>query len=249
MKLNTGFFDLKGTVMKKDCLLLSIVLFCSAFTAAESVEQPHIAVYGTAEIKVVPNEMVWSLNVSSKEKELPAVAQKQLATVKQVLDFLKGLKIDEAKLQTSRMQFGEDWKTVNRERVKVGYSASTSIGFTISDFDLYQKIWFGLSAIDGVSIQGMQYAHSDRIKYQNESRKKAVLAAREKAAALAATLGSQIAEPLKIEETSEPSIGMPRYLSNTASFEGADYKTEDILAPGTISINTRVRVVFKLKNP
>lgn len=237
--------------MKKQGLLLIVVLFCSTFAVAELLEQPHISVYGTAEIKVIPNEMIWSLSVSTKDKELSAVAKKHTDAVKQSLDFLKGLGIDKKKLQTSRMQFGEDWRTVNRERVKAGYHASTSISFSISDFELYQKIWFGLSAMDGVSIQNTQYAHSDRIKYQNESRQKAVLAAREKAASLAATLGSQIAEPLKVEEISEPSIGRSRHLSNTVNFDsgmGADYTTGDVLALGTISINTRVRIVFELKN-
>jgi uncharacterized protein YggE len=234
-------------------ILLAALVICPVSAIAnKDIEQPHVSVYGAAEIKVVPNEMVWSLNVTTKDKILTAVAQKQMDAVKHVLDFLKELGIEEKKLQTSQMRFGENWKTVDRERVRDGYYATTSVSFTISDFDLYQKIWFGLSGIDSVSIENTSYTHSDRIRYQNESRQKAVLAAREKAIALAATLGSGIAEPLIIEEVSEPTIGTGLFLNNTVNFEStmaADYTTDDILALGTISINTRVRVVFKLKNP
>ena len=165
-----------------------------------------------------------------------------------VFGFLKSLKIKENKLQTSRMQYGEDWKTVNRERVKVGYHASTSIGFTISDFDLYQKIWFGLAEIDGVSIQNTQYAHSDRIRYQNESREQAVLVAREKAVNLAKVLKSQVTEPLKIEEVSQySSISNSNFASNSISDISQGTSTSG-LALGQISISTKVKIVFKLKN-
>lgn len=239
--------------MKKQMVLLTAVVFVAGLAAAESIEQPQISVYGTAEIKVVPNEMVWSLNVGTKDKVLTAVATKQVDAVKQVLDLLKELGIDEKKLQTSQMQFGENWKTLDRERVRDGYSASTSVSFTISDFSLYQKIWFGLAGIESVSIQSTTYTHSDRIRYQNESRQQALLAAREKAMAMASTLGSQIAAPLSIEEVSEPTIATGRNLiSNSSNFEsamGASFAAGDILALGTISVNTRVRVVFMLKNP
>ncbi|MHC4928042.1 MAG: SIMPL domain-containing protein [Planctomycetota bacterium] len=112
--------------MKKHVLLLTAALICSAFAFAEDLEldTPHVAVYGTAEIKVTPNEMIWSVHVKTENKELPAVAASHTATVKQVLEFLKSLKIKEEKIQTSSMQFGENWKNVNRERVKVGYVAS-----------------------------------------------------------------------------------------------------------------------------
>jgi len=239
--------------MNKQMVLLTAVVCVAGLAAAEALEQPQVSVYGTAEIKVVPNEMVWSLNVGTKDTALPAVAKKQVDAVKQVLDLLKELGIEEKKLQTSQMQFGENWKTVDRERVRDGYSASTSVSFTISDFDLYQKIWFGLAEIESVSIGGTSYTHSDRIRYQNESRQQALLAAREKAIAMAATLGSQIAEPLSIEEVSEPTIAPIRMnRSNSSNFEsamGGSYASGDMLALGTISVSTRVRVVFKLKNP
>jgi uncharacterized protein YggE len=235
--------------MNKQIILLAVVVFCCGFAGAETLEPPHISVYGTAEIKVTPNEMVWSVIVTTKDKQLAVVAKDHAATVKKVLGFLKSLKIKAKKLQTSAMHYGEDWKNINRERVKVGYFASTSIGFTISDFDLYQKIWFGLAVIDGVSIQNTQYAHSDRIRYQNESRQQAVLVAREKAVNLAKVLGEQVTEPLKIEEvTQQASISYSNFASNSISDFSQGTSTSG-LALGQISISTKVRIVFKLKNP
>lgn len=238
--------------MNKKMILLTAIVIFSGFVTAEEITQPQISVYGTAEIKVVPNEMVWSLNVNTKDKDLVAVSRKQMFAVEQALGFLKEMDIEQEKLQTSQMRFGENWKTVNNERVQDGYYASTNISFVISDFELYQQIWFGLAAIKNVTIESTSYTHSDRIKYQNESRQKAVLVAREKAIALAATLGSGIAEPLAIEEMASQVYAGSNMISNSVNYDStvsADVASGDVLALGTISINTRVRVVFKLKNP
>ena len=195
--------------------------------------------------------MIWSVNVNTKNESLQVTAQQHAENVQKVLTFLKGLKIDEDKLQTSRMQFGENWKTVNREHVKVGYYASTDITFTISDFDLYQKIWFGLAEIKEVSIQSTRYAHSDRIKYQDESRLKAAQAAKEKAQALANTLGRKISFALKIEETAAPQIYNANFLSNSISNDMESFReggSGATLALGQLTISTSVKVTFKLVN-
>lgn len=235
--------------MMKKITLCAAVLCCSVFTAAETFEQPRITVYGTAEVKVTPNEMIWSVNVKNESDTLPTVAANHTATVAKVLDFLKSLKIDADKLQTSRMHFGENWKYINRENVKVGYYASTDISFTISDLDLYQKLWFALAGFEGVSIQSIQYDHSDRIRLQNESRQKALLAAKEKADSLAKTLGSQIGEPLSIEEISPQTFPQPLYANKAMQSDMGSGASDQALALGQISISTKVLVVFKLKNP
>ena len=138
--------------MAKYAFFVTTALLCTGLTAGQVLDDPHIVVYGTAEIHVAPNEMNWSLSVRNEAKELPATASAHAATVKKVLEFLKNHKINEQKLQTSQMQFGENWKYIDRENVKIGYYASTSISFTIHDFDLYEPLWFGLAGIEGVSI-------------------------------------------------------------------------------------------------
>lgn len=230
-------------------ILTAALLVCAAAVSAQTLQPPHISVFGTADINVAPNEMNWMLLVRNEGKELAPTASEHARTVARVLDLLKSLNIDQQKLQTSNMQFGERYEYQERQNVKVGYYASTNIGFTIRDLDLYQKLWFGLSEISQVSIQNVSYGHSDRIRLQNESRQKALLAAREKAETLARTLGTAIDEPLQIEEIPSETPPVPYGLmASNARMEFDGGSQPQVLQPGQITITTQVRVTFKLQN-
>lgn len=111
------------------------LLVCAAAVSAQTLQPPHISVFGTADINVAPNEMNWILLVRNEGKELAPTASEHARTVARVLDLLKSLNIDQQKLQTSNMQFGERYEYQERQNVKVGYYASTNIGFTIKDLD------------------------------------------------------------------------------------------------------------------
>ena len=95
-------------------------------------------------------------------------------------------------------------------------------------------------------MQQVTYDHTKRIDYQNETRQKAVLAAREMAATLAAALGSEIGEPLMLEEELSVSEGWQRnranmVLNNLRSMDEAMGASTEALAPGTIPITMRVK--------
>jgi uncharacterized protein YggE len=163
------------------------------------------------------------------------------------------------------MALGENNKTVynqvtrNSETVRDGFIASTQIQFILADFSKYASIWMGIAGIDGVRVNSVYLENSDRIKYQNEARAKAVLAAKDKAKAIADTLGVNITRPLSIEEDISISEGYRRLLaetgspvygvaSNNVSFENVSSSTIDqSVAPGSIPIRSRVKATFGLQ--
>ena len=229
--------------------LLSLT-FTAALPAADD-KLPGVTVYGTATVKVTPDLMVWNLTVYNRGLKLPAVAEQHATLVQQTLSFLKQRGIKDSELQTSQMEFGENWEYRNQSRVKEGYVAATRIPFRSADLAAYKPLWLGLAEISGVTVEGVSYDHSKRIDYQNETRRNAVLAAKEKAAALAKALGAEIAEPLRIEEdlsvneawrAQDNRISAGNYIEERGT-GGAD---QESLAPGTIPIRTRVQVTFRL---
>jgi uncharacterized protein len=220
----------------------------TVLSAAEN-ELPGVTVFGTATTQVTPDRMVWNIIVYNRGPKLPSVAEQQAKLVQQVLSFLKQHGVKDSDLQTSQMEFGENWEYKNQSRVKEGYFASTQISFRTSDLAAYKPLWLGLAEVPGVTVEGVYYDHSKRIAYQNESRQKAVLAAKEKAAALAKTLGSEIAEPVRIEEDLSVNnvwSASQSVSSNSSVNAGERGAEQEALAPGTIPIRTRVKVTFRL---
>lgn len=229
--------------MRTHIIALLGILTWTAPVLADVLDLPHITVDGRAKTEVVPDQMRWYLTVEKTGRELPTVADEHTKAVQQVLDFLRDTGIQEADVQTTRMEFGENLVYRNETSVKEGYRASTDVCFQTLDLKKYRTLWIGLAQLPGVSVDGIYYDHSKRIEYQNETRRKALLAARDKAKDLARTLGSDIAEPLMIEEDSWEYGGTVNY------FQGPDRRESDDdegLALGKIAIRMKVRVTFRL---
>lgn len=233
--------------------ILAIALLLAVSEArSEEIDAPHIAVYGTATIQATPNQMKWLLNVRNINPTSAGVAEVHGVTVAKVLDFLKLNKIAEETIQTSRMQLSENsiWNPSIQKSVQDGYAASTDVQFTLVEFAGYSSIWMGLSTISGVRVTNVLLDHSDRIKFQNEARAQAVLAARDKAKAIAGTLGAKIGQPLIVEEDLSATEGYQLQTTNillnsevrlSGSSAGGDQ-----VAPGTIPIRARVKATFRL---
>ncbi len=231
----------------KKIVTLSLILFLFHYNSyAGDIDLPHITVFGTATTKVTPDQISWYLTIKNKGSVLNDVAEKHTKIVEEVLHFLKGKKVPIENTQTADMEFKENWEYKNNTRVKEGYFASTSIYFKINDLKKYKPLWIGLSKIKNVSVDGVNYDHSKRIEYQNETRKKALLVAKEKAVTLAKTIGSEIGKPLLIEDmTIQKSRNINRY-SNIAITAQDDPIEGDSIAPGKIPIRMRVKLAFQL---
>ncbi|HIK96960.1 MAG TPA: DUF541 domain-containing protein, partial [Gammaproteobacteria bacterium] len=184
----------------KATLLLSTLIFTVLVSSAAD-NPPHVTVYGTATTSVAIDQMDWKIRISNKEPGLEEVAKVHSSTVQSVLDFLMENDLPEHCIQTSGMEFGEHFVSSKlKGRVRDGYQASSSINFKVTDLSKYKDLWSGISRMKNVSLNGITYNNSNRITHQNETRQKALLAAKEKAETLAIPLASEIGKPLFIEE-------------------------------------------------
>jgi uncharacterized protein len=237
--------------MYKTMVAMTGILLLGAAVHADEIQLPHVTVYGTATTEVIPDRMIWTVSVTTIGPSVAEIAGQHVQAVSQVLAFLKGAKVAENEIQSTNMQLGEHQVYKDNSWVKEGYRASTALSFKASNFDAYKDLWLGLVAINGVSIDGVYYDHSQRITLQNETRLKAVVAAKEKAVSLAKALGSEAGEPLLIEEDpSSQQSGRPtNYLACMTSVAGAGSSSDDsatVVAPGQIQIQSRIKVAFRL---
>ena len=227
----------------KVTLLLSTLMFTVLVSSAAD-NPPHVTVYGTATTSVAIDQMDWKIRISNKEPGLEEVAKAHSSTVQSVLDFLMENDLPEHCIQTSGMEFGEHFVSSKlKGRVRDGYQASSSINFKVTDLSKYKDLWSGISRMKNVSLNGITYNNSKRIKHQNETRKKALLAAKEKAETLAITLDSEIGKPLFIEEER---FGYSRNNFNNVYATNEQAVINDAFAPGQIPITVQIKASFLL---
>lgn len=229
--------------MKKTILFISFLLFACNAAIASDLETPQITVYGTAITKVTPDTMKWNMSVFDYDADIQNVAEKHSKTVSNLLAFLRRENINAKEIQTNDIQFGEHTVTKDGNKVKEGYYARTDVTFIITDFQKYSALWLGLTKSPQYTISGIHYDHSQRIIHQNETRQKALLAAKEKATALAKTLGMELGPPLLIEEQKHS-----YNRGNLLTIEEYSDVSSTGFSPGKIDIKENMKVIFKLKS-
>lgn len=236
-------------------LILVPLLFVSlaSLVRADDLATPHITVSGTAVTEATPDKLVWSLELKNTGPDLAKVAEKHAALSASVLKTIKEFGVADKDVQTSQMEFGENMVYRTRSYVKEGYLATTSVSFKLSDLAKYNEVWLRLAGISNLSVKGVSYDISKRIELQKETRQKALIAAKEKAGVMAATLDAKIGDVLSVAEDLQATEGWGRSGSNLSInnvaqpvFGAADAENGTNLAPGTIPIRIRVIVTFKL---
>lgn len=236
--------------MKNTFTLFALLLGSTAIWAGE-LDVPHVSVFGTAVIEVVPDEMHWTLSVKTQGPEIASVAETHDRKVARVITFLKDRSIEEKEIQTSRITLAENWVYRDRNRILDGYIATTTVVFKSKNLNQYRDLWVGVANLKDVSVNSVAFDTSERIKHQNNSRLQAVRAAKEKAVALASALDSNVGKPLVIDEVMAPSVdysGRSGLASNRMAFAESAKVAPDAssISPGTISVRTRVNVKFQI---
>ncbi len=254
-------FRLRSGMKFTRALLLSAVV-AGALGLAGCVEVAHdktpqprtISVAGTATVKVVPDELRWSVGVGSKG-QTPAIAKSDHdVALKAALAYLKGIDHGMKDLQSSGISVQQDlWPMPNGQRNPMPYSCFTDVSFTLTDFDNYSNIADALSKIDGVQITSTTYASSKEIETRHNALNQALQNAREKASRLAETAGCTLGQPLQISEagaqvqlTYAASNSAYPPAGNSVVPDGANSASSTGLVAGQIEITASVNATYEL---
>jgi uncharacterized protein YggE len=225
------------------CLLTSAATDASADTDnAPPVRK--VTVIGTCIIKVVPDEMLWSIQVSINDATLAKAKARHDASLDDALKYLKSLGDGLKDLQTGGIRFERNLYPGNdAEARKNPFSCSTQVTFTLTDFEKYGPICDALAKLDGAQLLSVGYATSKEAETRREALKRALLDAHDKAGDLATTASMSIDKPLSIEEQEAYNVRPDRM--NSIAPGGASYGTPDAVA-GQIEITAKVIATYDL---
>ena len=222
------------------------ICLTSAALAQQQREPPLITVTGDAEVRVVPDEVVFDLTVQTLIRDLRLAKTQTDERLKKTLELTRKYKIAPADVQTDYVKLEPRYRGNDETRTLVGYSVRKDLVFTLRDASQAEELLSEVIEAGNTRINSISFRSSQLRKHRDQARSLAIKAAQEKATALAAEIGQKIGKAYSIEEES-PNVRGGMMTQNTFAVDGAEASaSEGTLALGQIKVNARVTVRFFL---
>lgn len=232
---------------------LALLLLASSAALADDNDAPRlVTVTGEAEVRVVPDEVVYDLTVQTVDKNLRAARAQTDERVRRLVELTRRYGVAERDLQTDYIRVEPRYRGNDESRLFLGYAVRKDLLFTLRDVSkaealLSEVIESGITSVNGVSFRTSQLR-----RHRDQARAEAIRAAREKAAALAGEIGQKIGRAYSIqEETPTGRPQMQNFSTNSFIIERGDSDgaadSAGTLALGQIRISARVTVRFELE--
>lgn len=249
--------------MIKNLLLISLFSLFVFSAKAQMVDVdnlPTITTTGTAEVRVVPNEAIFTLEVEKIDKDLQIAQKQNDDTVSQIINLAKTFGIQPRDVKTDFYEYEQRFTYTGKnedKRVFLGYAVSKTVIVRLGDMSKFEDFFreiikAGVSKVEDVDLQT-----TDIRKHKDEARAMAMKAAREKAAAMTKEIGQTIGKAVRISEgvfsdnTFRTGIlNANNSVANNTSGESysasLSANENTTFSPGTISVKAEVTVSFLL---
>jgi uncharacterized protein YggE len=236
-------------IIRISCVISFCVLLLTALSFAECYPPTRlITVTGNSEVKVTPDEIIFSFAASNLETDLNLAKDKTTTVIKSVLDFAKKLGIEQKNIQTDHINITPRYENYYKKSSFLGYACTENVTVVLKDISKFEELLTGVLRLGVTNVNGIQFRTTQLRKYRDEARKLAIKAAKEKAEAMSAELGQKIGRTYSIKE-----YGSDRWGGSNAQVQMArgsaegDSEGSSFLAPGQISVNADVEVSFELE--
>jgi len=233
-------------------LRTALVAIClaSAAAAQQRAELPLVTVTGEAEVRAVPDEVVFDVTVRSINRDLKIAKAQTDERLRTLVELARRYKVAPEDMQTDYIGLEPRYRGGNETRTFLGYSVRKDLVFTLRDMTQAENLLSEVMTSGITSINSINFRTSQLRKYRDQARSLAIRAAREKAVALTAEIGQKIGKAYSIEEEA-PARGpasQNSFMTNASTVSGGDSaETEGTLQPGQIVVNARVTVRFILE--
>ncbi len=237
----------------KNLMLIGVLsLFIFGCAPAQEIqivqaEERSIYVVGTGEVKVLPDMAEVVLRIYTSDKEIDVAREKNEAATQKVLEALKTHNIDEKDIRL-------DYPDINSSKLDNSqfvyqYDITNNIWVTVHDLKKLESI-ISDSLEAGVNqVSGIYFRVIELEIHQEEARKLALEAAKEKAAIMAGQLGQEVGEPLLIDENRQDGFSSSSLFTLPYTDYNNNYSLNQVntVVFGEITIRVSVNVKFGLK--
>jgi len=245
-------------MIKKILLVFAIALSAGAVFAQDAKDRALITVSGQAEVRVPPDEVVFTLEVESIDKDVLAAKKKTDDSVKAVFAIAKENHVAADDVQTSYISVEPKYNVDELDyearrgvkRIFVGYAVSKTIAIRLRDIPRFDSMLSDVLKAGVTKLSNVAFRDSQIRKHKDQARAMAIKAAQEKAILLARQIGQTVGPAYSITEDGGSRFDNNNMVQNATSVISGDLsasESESALAPGLISVSARVTVSFRLQ--
>lgn len=223
--------------------MLAICLCPLTAVAVDSVGPRLITVSGDAEVKVIPDEVVFTIGVDTSSLDLAAAKKLNDERIRRILAITREYGINPKDVQTDYMSIQPRY---NKEGKLDLYYVRKSVMIILKDISKFESLMEDFVKAGGNYVPGIQFRTNELKKHREVARGMAIRAAKDKAQKLAAELGQRLGRPYTIKEEASYGGRMLNFSQNVS--RAAEQDTSDsVIAPGSISVTAKVMVSFELE--
>lgn len=253
MKLKTRLLLPLGAVLTAAAVFTSGCTGLATPAAAQTPEQPRsgITVVGEGQVAVKPDVAYITLGVQTTGATAQAAMQENANRMTQVIDRIRALGIPDQDIQTSSVdlwpvysdQSGRPEPMLQQEDTPriTGYRASNNVRITISDVSQAGTILDGVVDVGANTISGIQFSVKDDSQAKQQALAQAITQARQKADAIAQSLGVSITSVSLVQEEFSGGIVAPRMAMAQDAAAGTPIMT------GELEVTARVQVTYSFQ--
>ena len=250
------------------CLAVLFVSFTGVLAQAQTPPKPpSIDVIGTADIVLAPDVVVFTLDVTKRNKDMNIAKREADAALTKIIEVTRNFGVKPENVKTDyisvdmRYQFVRDPK--NRiydedgdetgTKTFLGYDVSTTVIVRLTDITRFQDFFAEVMKTGLTEVDSVKFESSEFIDQRKKAREMAMKAAYEKASAMAGAVNQTIGKAVYISETTPTDTRYGNFMANSTSniisaVSGPTTVTQSVatFSPGAIKISLQVNVTFLL---
>lgn len=256
--------------MKRFVFLCLLLVFSANIFAQDLDKTPQIAVTGTAEVLVEPDEAHISLDVTKLDKNLDIAKKQNDETTAKILEVTKRFNIPAQNVNIRNISvemknkivrdpkkpvYDEDGDLTG-EKIFLGYEVSKTIRIKYLELKKFEELFAELLKTGVTEVNSVSFETSKLRQYKDQARDMALKAAKEKATAMTAAIGQTIGKAIRITEGTISNTNLNYSINGVNSNNSVNISRPSAVettstsigsfSPGTITVSASATVVFIL---
>lgn len=215
-------------------------------TSVQTNKVDLFTVSGEGKATAAPNMALVSLGVQVKGSSVKSAQTQANDIINKVTADVKGLGVSADNITTTNYSVYPDYNYQAPSQEITGYNVNVSLSVKVRNLDLVNAVIDKATADGANSVGGLQFTVDDSLKakLEDQARREAVAAAKEKAASLASAAGITLGKIVNVQESEGPA---PRPLSMMAPVKGLGGGGETNVEPGAAEISLTVSLSYELR--